>query len=556
MKRISPSGPAAKSADGVPTSAPVDTVYAQRWKALWVLALGLAMIVIDGTIVGVALPDIIEKLHLSITDAQWVNSLYSVVFAALLLSTGRLADRIGRRTTFMTGVVLFAVGSVMAALSGSVSALILARLVQGVGGAVMLPSTLSSVNAMFQGPARAAAFGVWGAVMSGAAALGPLLGGWLTSTWSWEWIFWVNVPIAFAVAVGTVLWVPQTRGDSQRRGMDVDGFLTSALGFGGVVFGIIEGPTLGWFRPISDLQIGAQVWSTQAPVSAAFVALVLGIVFLALFIVWERHRAGNGRDAILNVQLFHVPTFTWGNVAAFAVAVGEFCVVFMLPLFLVNVLGLTEMHAGFVLAAMALGAFGSGAAARHVAAAIGAPWTVVVGLALEVVGMSLVAVVVSATVSPWLVGGLLIIYGLGLGLASAQLTSLVLRDVPPADSGQGSATQSTTRQVGAAVGAAVAGAVLSASLAHTLPTQLAATHIPAPEATHLASVMHDSAGSMLPAFRSANPANAPVADALAQGFAVSTRYALLSAVVFLLLGLLAALRVRRAAQSMDPNLQS
>lgn len=226
-----------------------ENTYPKRWYALGVLALGLAMIVIDGTIVGVALPDIFTSLNLNITDAQWVNSLYSVVFAALLLSTGRLADRYSRRTTFVIGILGFGLGSALAALSTTVSHLILARLIQGIGGAFMLPSTLSSVNAMFQGKARAAAFGVWGAVMSGAAALGLLMGGWLTSSFSWEWIFWVNMPIAAAVLIGTFLWVPNTRGDNSRPGWDVDGLLTSALGFGGLVFGIIEGPKVGWFTP-------------------------------------------------------------------------------------------------------------------------------------------------------------------------------------------------------------------------------------------------------------------------------------------------------------------
>ncbi len=162
------------------------------WIGLWVLALALAMIVLDGTIVGVSLPVIISDLDLSLTEAQWVNSLYSVVFAGLLLTFGRLGDRFGRRRLMILGVAIFMLGSIMAALSGAGGLLIASRAVQGVGGALVLPSTLSTVNATFRGKDRAAAFGVWGAVMSGAAAIGPLLGGFLTKVAAWPWIFWVN----------------------------------------------------------------------------------------------------------------------------------------------------------------------------------------------------------------------------------------------------------------------------------------------------------------------------------------------------------------------------
>lgn len=164
------------------------------------LAAGLALIVMDGPIVDAALPTMIGALDLSLTNAQWVNAIYNVIFAALLLGAGRLGDRIGRRTTFAAGVILFVGGSLLAAVSSGPSSLIGARAVQGVGGALALPATLSTVNSLFTGKDRAAAFGVWGAVMSGTAALGPLLGGVLTKYCSWRWIFWVNLPLGPAGA--------------------------------------------------------------------------------------------------------------------------------------------------------------------------------------------------------------------------------------------------------------------------------------------------------------------------------------------------------------------
>ena len=468
------------------------------------------MIVLDGTIVGVALPTIVRSLHLSLTDAQWVNSVYSVVFAALLLAAGRLGDRLGRRTLLIVGVAIFLGGSILAARADSSTALIWARVVQGLGGAFVLPSTLSTVNATFRGKERAAAFGVWGAVMSGAAAIGPLLGGWLTSSFSWRWVFWINVPIGVLVIIAALVTVPETRHRDARPGLDVDGLQLSALGFGLLVFGLIEGSSLGWWTPLEPLSIFGFTWNTSMPVSPVPVAIALGLLSIALFVLWERHRTRVGRSQLLDLGLFRHGTFVWGNVAAGAIAVGEFGLVFVLPLYLVEVLHLDTMGAGWVLAAMAFGAFLAGAGARHLAARLGAVRVVIVGLILEVAGAFLVALVLGSGTSAWLIAALLSVYGLGLGLASAQLTSTVLADIPAQESGQASATQSTVRQVGAAMGAAVAGAVLSSGVGNSVT--------------------------------GADPST----------FASATRWSVLASCAFLLLGLIAALRVAGLSRTSGP----
>ncbi|MDN5894625.1 MAG: DHA2 family efflux MFS transporter permease subunit [Nocardioides sp.] len=508
-----------------------------KWAALWVLALGLGMIILDGTIVGVALPKIIQSLDLDLTEAQWINSIYSVVFAALLLSMGRLGDRLGRKGLFITGTTTFVIGSILAGLSDSATALLWARVVQGVGGAMVLPATLSTVNALFRGRDRAAAFGVWGATMSGAAAVGPLLGGWLAGSLSWEWIFWVNVPIGVSVIVATVLLVPDTKGEVTARGLDVDGFQLSALGIGAVVFAIIEGPSMGWWAPTRDATVLFWTWSESAPVSPVPVIGSIGLVAIWIFLLWERHRARVQRSALLDLSLFTLPRFSWGNVTAAMVAVGEFALIFVLPLYLVSARGLSVMQAGFVVAAMAIGAFIAGAQARHIAALIGPPAVVVLGLGLEVVGIGVMALLLAPAVSVWLMTIPLVVYGLGLGLASAQLTSLVLADVPTAQSGQGSATQSTVRQVGMAIGTAVAGALLSVGLGHFLST-----------GTPLDDATRASAGGALQGLRDQGGQEALVAE-LSRQFAQATQVTLLGAVVFLLLGLVGAVIVLRLSSS-------
>ncbi len=524
------------------------------WVGLAVLSVGLGMIVLDGTIVGVALPAIIADLELNLTDAQWVNSLYAVLLAALLLSTGRLADRWGRKLLFLIGLAVFVGGSLTAALSGTAAALIAARAIQAVGAALIMPSTLSTVNAVFRGRYRAAAFGVWGAVISGAAAVGPLAGGVLTQWASWHWIFLVNIPLGAAIALAAVVTIPETRGDGLLPGADVDGALLSAIGFGALIFAIIEGPDLGWWSPQGELSVFGWSWPTDFPISVVPVAFIVAFIALVLFVIWENHRKKVQRSALLDLELFSFSTFSWGNLTAAMVAVGEFTLIFVLPLYLINGLGLSVMHAGLLLAAMAGGAFFSGAIARHIADKFGSAGTVLLGLGIEVTGVLILVFIIQGDTQGWLIAIPLTIYGLGLGLASAQLTGTVLRDIPVANSGQASATQSTVRQIGSAFGTAVGGATMSVVLALTLPTTLNNVGMAGPGTDQLAEATRQSAGTVITQLRdqgSVSPFGEQtdvIVEALSDGLADATRGALMVAVVFLLLGLLGALFLQRAAR--------
>lgn len=510
----------------------------KRWWGLVVLALGLGMIVLDGTIVGVSLPTIITELKLDIVGAQWITTIYSVVFAALLLTAGRAGDRFGRRTLFLIGLVVFTVGSVVAALSTALAPLVIARVIQGIGGACILPSTLSSVNALFRDKDRATAFGIWGAVMAGAAAVGPLLGGVLTEYAGWEAIFWVNVPIALILIVLALRLVPNTSGESagsgEESGFDILGLVLSSIGFGALVYGIIEGAKISFEFP-----------------STPFFSLIVGLVVLVLFVVWENYRRRNADQVLLDVSMFSYATFSWGNTTAMLVAVGEFALVFVLPLYLVSAVGLSTIATGLVLAAMALGAFFSGAMARHLAAWITPAGVVILGLALEVFGSLQLAAEEHVGLPLWLVVVALVIYGLGLGLASAQLTSLVLGDIPVRLSGQASATQSTIRQVGSALGAALGGMALTVGLNREI------ADLPASVAK-MGEGLKDSAGSILIGLR-AQGAPSMVIDPLTNAFAHATQFALYSAVGALAIGFLCSLKVmqlrRRARKASESEVK-
>ena len=525
-----------------------------RWAGFAALAGGLAMIVLDGTVVSVTTPAMVDDLGLTLSDAQWVASGYAVAFAALLLTTGRLGDRHGRRLLFVLGVSTFAAASFLVAMAQDPAALVAARIVQGVGGALVLPSTLSTVNATFRGRDRAVAFGLWGAVMAGAAAIGPLLGGWLATSFDWRWVFLINLPQAAVVLALAVRFVPETRGEGG-AGFDVGGLVLSVVGLGSLVFGLIEAPVLGWFRPRQDVEFLGTTWSGTGPVSIAFVALAVGALATAGLFAVELRRGRRGRAVVLDLALFSVPTFAWGNLTAAMVAVGEFALLFVLPLYLVYAGRLSLLQTGWVLAAMAGGAFVAGARARSLAHRFGPPRVVTLGLALELAATLVAAWAMPAGPPVWLLAALLAVYGLGLGLASAQLTSTVLRDVPVERSGAAAATQSTVRQLGSAFGAALAGTILAIGFAITVPQRLALVDGVSPDdALTMIDYMTGTAGAVISwilakgtdgYFGDLGPR---VADQLSIAFAQSASVVLWAAAGFLFLGLAGALRVERASR--------
>lgn len=531
------------------------------WKALWVLALGLAMIVLDSSIVNVSIPAIIDAIHIDMTTAQWVTALYSVILAALLLPAGRLGDTIGRKRIFQVGTVIFILGSSLAAAAHSGSWLLTARIIQGIGGAMVMPSTLSSVSASFRGVYRARAFGVWGAVMSGAAALGPFLGGLFTTTIGWRWIFLVNLPLGLVILVSSLSLVPETRSVSNQGNRPVSvwndwaGILLSALGSALVVFALIEGQTYGWLRPAQKLVLGPLVWPASAPLSVVPVSFVLGLVFLAGFILVELARKRGGHIVILDLSLFSIATFRWGNLTAAIISAGQFSLIFILPLYLINACGLSALEAGSLLGIMALGALLSGGLARQVSARFGAGGTVQLGLVMEILGVVGSALVMRDTVPVWALLITLVIYGTGLGFASAQLTSLVLSGVPLDQSGQASATQSTIRQWGTALGAAISGSSLSAALGLVMPAQLhSIPGLSSPTVEGLTQALRSSAGNLIGVLKSQGMRGRlgvlgpQVAQVMTRGFTQGARLSLMVAAALLLIGLMTSIKVRQAAR--------
>ncbi|RLQ83383.1 DHA2 family efflux MFS transporter permease subunit [Salinibacterium amurskyense] len=507
----------------------------RRWWGLLFISIAVALIIVDSTIVNVAIPSVVEDLDLNSTQVQWVQESYTLVFAALLLVFGTLADRYGRRRVLLIGVVVFALSSILAATAASGELLIASRLVQGIGGAMILPSSLSTINATFRGRERAIAFAVWGSTIGGMAAVGPLLGGWLTTYYSWRWAFGINVPLGVIIVIGILIFTIESKEPSAQRRVDIVGAALSVVLFASLVFALIEGRSYGWF--FSDTPPAFWTWDVS-PIPFAFaLALVSGIVFVR----WGFARERAGKSTMLAFGLLKIPSFRNGNIAAMIVSLGEFGIILSLPLWLQNVLGYDALQTGFVILALAIGSF----VASGFAGAFGnkvTPVTIVrVGIGAEIVGVLIVAFALSPDAQWWHIAPGLFIYGFGVGLATAQLTSVVLKDVPLSQSGQGSGTQSTARQVGSALGIAILGTVLFASLGTGLDAKLAdRADIPTEARTQIVDLVVDSAGTGISALDAQSPDAA--ADAR-QAFTDSTRYSALAAAGFLAFGFLASLRL-------------
>ena len=234
-----------------------------RWLGLGMLSLGVAMIIVDATIVNVAVPSIITDLQIDSTTAEWINTVYALVFAALLITLGRVGDLFGRRRLYLLGLVVFARASVLAGAAPTGELLIAARILQGVGGAMILPATQSILNTNFRGRDRAIAFGIWGATIGGMAAVGPLLGGWLTTNFSWRWAFYINVPVAIIAFLGTRHYISETKDENAKAGLDPAGFLLITLGPQRLRVRAHRGPDVRLVDAEQPFTIGGWTWPLE-----------------------------------------------------------------------------------------------------------------------------------------------------------------------------------------------------------------------------------------------------------------------------------------------------
>jgi EmrB/QacA subfamily drug resistance transporter len=402
---------------------------------------------LDNTVVNVALPSMQRSLHLDLADLEWVVAGYALTFAAFMLTGGKLADFMGRRLIFMVGLVIFTGASLACGLATSGSFLIGARVVQGLGGALMNPATLSIITATFAPRERGKAIGIWAGVSAMALAIGPLVGGLLTEHINWNWIFFVNVPVGVVGLVTAPLLISESRDTSADQRLDLAGLATSAIGLFSLTYALIEANTYGW---------------GSARILGAF---ALAAVSLGVFVILELHQ----RAPMLDLTLFKNRTFSGANTAMLFVGLAMFGTFLYLTLYMQNVAGYSPVKSGATFLPMTILIILVAPQAGRLSDRFGSRWFVGIGMVL-LSAMLLYYSNLGHHVTFWeLLPGLLI-GGLGMGMTMTPVTAAAMSSVPMDKAGVGSAVLNSMRQVGGSLGIAVMGAVV----AHVTAASLAA----------------------------------------------------------------------------------
>ena len=407
----------------------------RKWWTLIAVSVAIFMLLLDITVVNVALPDIQRSLHSSFSDLQWVVNAYALTLAAFLLTAGAVADQIGRKRVFITGLFVFTGASAVCGLSGSPLMLNLARAVQGTGGAMMFATSLALIAEAFQGRERGTAFGVFGAVTGAAVAVGPVVGGLITSGIGWQWIFFVNVPIGAAAVFITVTQVKDSR-DPGATGVDWIGLVTFSGALFMLVYALVQGNQKGWG-------------------SGEIVGLLAGaMVLLIVFLIAERVQ----KRPMLDLSLFRRPAFTGASLTAFTLSSSFFAMFLYLTLYIQDVLGYSPIQAGLRFLPTTLLSFAVAPIAGRLSVRV--PVRLLLGTGLLLIGIGLVAMTAVDAASHWtvLIPGF-VLAGAGVGLVNPPLASTAIGVVPHERSGMASGINSTFRQVGIATGIAGLGAI-------------------------------------------------------------------------------------------------
>ncbi|MFL6263971.1 MAG: MFS transporter [Thermoanaerobaculia bacterium] len=434
----------------------------RKWGTLLVLSLALAIIIIDTTLLNVSLETLIRELHTTLQSLQWVISAYSLTLAALTVTGGRLGDLFGRRRMFRLGAFLFAVGSFLASISQGISMLVLGEaIVEGIGAAMMMPATASLLVAKYRGHDRALAFGVWGGIAAAAAAVGPILGGYLTTHYSWRWGFRINVFVVALLLLGSLIINDEPPRRPKR--LDYGGVLLSGLGLLAVVFGIIESSSYGWIHALKPFAVAG--WQLDlGGLSIVPFAILLGLLILAGFVLWERRVEQRGGTPIVSLHIFRNRGFVAGASVVGVVMLSQNGMVFSLPVFLQSVRGLDAFHTGLTLLPMPAMLFLFSPGAAVLSKWIPQKRLVQAGLVVNFFALLAMRWAMGVdTPLMALVPGLAL-YGLGMGLVQSQINNLTLSAVPVQEAGEASGITNTFRQIGSSLGAAVIGAVLLTSI--------------------------------------------------------------------------------------------
>jgi EmrB/QacA subfamily drug resistance transporter len=396
------------------------------------------MIMLDNTIVNVALPAIQKDLGIGVSELEWTVTAYALTFAVLLLTGGKLGDLYGRRRIFTIGLIVFTLSSLVCGLSSSATELISARAVQGVGSALMMPATLSIITATFAARERGMAIGIWAGVSAMALAIGPLLGGVITEHISWNWIFFVNVPIGILGVIVSILVVPESRDTSKEQRLDLPGLLSSGIGLLALVYALIEAHKYGW---TSGLILGL---------------FAIAAIALVAFVLLEMHQ----RLPMLDLTLFRNGTFTGANIVAILVTLAMFGIFVFFPIYMQTFLGWSPIQAGAALLPWTLLIVIFAPIAGKLSDRVGSRWLIAGGMTtVALCCLELSTVTVDSSFWHMLPG--FVLGGLGMSFVMTPMSAAVMSAAPVAKAGVASGVLNTFRQVGVALGIAIMGAVIT-----------------------------------------------------------------------------------------------
>ncbi len=441
----------------------------RKWGKLLVIALSLAIILIDTTLLNVSLRNIITDLNSNFTDIQWVITIYTLVLAALTITGGRLGDLYGRKRMFMLGALLFAIGSYLASISTNVGMLLLGEsIIEGIGAALMMPAAASLLLTNFEGKDRAIGFAVFGAVAGAASAIGPILGGWLTTAHSWRWGFRINIFVVLILLLGSVL-IKDSRDTVEKKELDWAGVILSSTGLLALVFGIIQSSDYGWLIAKKVFELGSIKidlgWLSISPVS-----ILIGIALLVAFCWWQLRREKLGHTPLVSLHLFKNRQFVSGMAVTAAISLSLTGLIFVFPIYYQAVHGLDAFQTGLALFPLSLTVFLISPAALAIARKVKPKPIIMTGLILTSIAiLTMIFMLKDGADKNVLIPGF-IIFGLGMGLVQSQINNLTLSAVSGQYAGEASGVNNTMRQVGSSFGAAIIGAALFAMITSQIST--------------------------------------------------------------------------------------
>jgi EmrB/QacA subfamily drug resistance transporter len=413
----------------------------RKWWTLAAVSFGLFMIMLDNTVVNVALPSIERDLHISISQLEWIVTAYALVFAALMITGGKLGDLYGRRRIFVVGLAIFTLSSLACGFAPSSGFLIGARAVQGIGAALMSPATLSIITATFPPKQRGQAIGIWAGVSAMALAIGPLAGGLIVDNINWNWIFFVNVPVGVLGIVVARFFIDESRDTSHEQSIDLPGLATSAAGLFALSYALIEGNAKGW---------------ASAEILGLFAAAV---VLLVAFVLFESRQ----RLPMLDLSLFKIGSFVGANIVAMLVSLGMFGVFFFVSLYVQNILGYSPTRAGATFLPMTILIILLAPIAGKQSDRIGSRW--LMGGGMTLLGISLLFYQrVGLHSTFWTLLPAMVLGGIGMAFTMSPMTSAAMGAVPIDKAGVGSGVLNSFRQIGGALGIALMGAILASYL--------------------------------------------------------------------------------------------